>query len=124
MKKAYTYDSKGLLMGEIEMQKDPLESKIQGKTVYLVPARATLEAPPKAKEGELVKWNGSNWEVLPEPKKPEEPKPEEPTPEELEREATYKKAVSNLQKVDAGKLTLEEMRLVIKDILTLMVPTE
>jgi hypothetical protein len=123
MKKAYTYDSKGLLMGEIEMQKDPLESKIQGKTVYLVPAMATLETPPPKSEGKITKWNGSTWEVLPEPPGPEEEK-EEPTPptlEEIARTEKLSKAVSDLKKVKADSLTLEEMRTVISDILTIMI---
>jgi hypothetical protein len=123
MKKAYSYDKEGVLIGETEAQKDPLESEKQGKAVYLVPAMATLEPPPPKSEGKITKWNGSSWEVLPEPPSPEELKeePTPPTPEEIAKTEKLSKAVSDLKKVKADSLTLEEMRTVISDILTIMI---
>lgn len=43
---------------------DPLETKKQGKNVYLVPANATAKKPLKAKENQAVIFNGSEWEVI------------------------------------------------------------
>lgn len=43
---------------------DPLETKKQGKNVYLVPANATDKKPLKAKENQAVIFNGSEWEII------------------------------------------------------------
>ena len=43
---------------------DPLETKKQGKNVYLVPAKATEKKPLKAKENQAVIFNGSEWEII------------------------------------------------------------
>ena len=43
---------------------DPLETKKQGKNVYLVPANATDKKPLKAKENQAVIFNGSEWEIV------------------------------------------------------------
>ena len=43
---------------------DPLETKKQGKNVYLVPANATAKKPLKAKENQAVIFNGSEWEIV------------------------------------------------------------
>ena len=61
----YTYDEKtkeytGTQNGFI----DPLESKKQGKNVYLVPANATDKKPLKTKENQAVIFNGSEWEIV------------------------------------------------------------
>ena len=61
----YTYDEKtkeftGTQNGFI----DPLETKKQGKNVYLVPATATDKKPLKAKENQAVIFNGSEWEII------------------------------------------------------------
>ena len=61
----YTYDEKtkeytGTQNGFI----DPLETKKQGKNVYLVPANATDKKPLEAKENQAVIFNGSEWEIV------------------------------------------------------------
>ena len=61
----YTYDKKtkeykGTQKGFI----DPLETKKQGKNVYLVPANATDKKPLEAKENQAVIFNGSEWEIV------------------------------------------------------------
>ena len=43
---------------------DPLETKKQGKKVYLVPANATDKKPPKTEENQAVIFNGDEWEVV------------------------------------------------------------
>ena len=61
----YTYDEKtkeftGTQNGFI----DPLETKKQGKNVYLVPANATAKKPLKTKENQAVIFNGTEWEII------------------------------------------------------------
>lgn len=43
---------------------DPLETKKQGKNVYLVPANATDKKPLKTKKNQAVIFNGSEWEIV------------------------------------------------------------
>lgn len=43
---------------------DPLETKKQGKNVYLVPPNATDKKPLDVKENQAVIFNGSEWEVV------------------------------------------------------------
>lgn len=43
---------------------DPLETKKQGKNVYLVPPNATDKKPLKTKENQAVIFNGSEWEII------------------------------------------------------------
>ena len=43
---------------------DPLETKKQGKNVYLVPTNATDKKPLKTKENQTVIFNGSEWEII------------------------------------------------------------
>lgn len=43
---------------------DPLETKKQGKNVYLVPANATDKKPLETKENQAVIFNGSEWEII------------------------------------------------------------
>ena len=50
--KEYTHNSKALL--------DPLETKRQGRTIYLLPANATFDEP-TAKNGYSTVWNGNAW---------------------------------------------------------------
>ena len=61
----YTYDAKtkeytGTQNGFI----DPLETKKQGKNVYLVPANATEKKPLETKENQAVIFNGPEWEIV------------------------------------------------------------
>jgi hypothetical protein len=61
---AYGFDQQGRFMGEVPRQKSPLEPG-----VWLIPANATLVAPPSIPEGQQAVWNGSEWvlEAIPEP---------------------------------------------------------
>ena len=43
-------------------QLDPLESKVQGKEVYLLPANATFTAPLVTQDGYVPVWGGNAWE--------------------------------------------------------------
>lgn len=43
---------------------DPLETKLQGKEVYLLPADSTFTEPLEPKSGYAVRWNGEAWEYV------------------------------------------------------------
>lgn len=77
----YGYDDKGYFSGERKCQKDPLESKIQNKDVYLLPAKATLKEPLESKEGFKVKFENDEW-IYEKITAPKEPEPYVPTVEE------------------------------------------
>ena len=80
---AYSYDDNNYYNGTKECQLDPLESKNQGKDVWLLPANCTHSEPLKEKEGYKIKWNGSSWEyeAIPVP-----PPPPEPTEDDLKEQ--------------------------------------
>ena len=59
----FDHETKEYLHAE-EAFLDPLESKAQGKPVYLLPADSTFTAPLKAKEGYAVCWNGMVWKYI------------------------------------------------------------
>lgn len=59
----YKFDEKGLFIGIDETELDPLESKLQGKEIYLLPPNATFDAP-EEKEGFASVWNGEKWELV------------------------------------------------------------
>lgn len=61
--KAYLYDPerKSIFKEEVECQKDPVESKRQGKDVWLLPGNATFEAPPEAEEGYAILFENGHW---------------------------------------------------------------
>ena len=79
----YRYDQeKKTFQQSEEMLKDPLESELQGKDIWLLPADCTLIEPPEAKEGFDIVWSGDAWEY----KEKEKPKEEEPyVPTEKEK---------------------------------------
>ena len=61
----YTYDEKTKeYTGTQNAFIDPLETKKQGKNVYLVPATATDKKPLDVKENQTVIFNGSEWEII------------------------------------------------------------
>lgn len=73
--KVYFYDeiTKEFTMSA-DALKDPLESKIQGKDVWLLPANATFDEPLPSKDGYKVVYNnGWKYEKLPEPEVTPEP---------------------------------------------------
>lgn len=59
----YKFDEKGLFVGIDETELDPLESKLQGKEIFLLPPNATFDAP-EIKEGFAPVWNGGKWEQI------------------------------------------------------------
>lgn len=69
---------------EVTCQKDPLESEMAGKDIWLLPANSTWEKPLELKEGFDVKFLDGKWqyEAIPEP----EPEPEPTEKEKVERE--------------------------------------
>lgn len=61
----YSYDEKTKeYTGTQNAFIDPLETKKQGKNVYLVPANATDKKPLETKEKQAVIFNGSEWEII------------------------------------------------------------
>ena len=61
----YTYDEKTKeYTGTQNAFIDPLETKKQGKKVYLVPTNATDKKPLKTKENQAVIFNGTEWEII------------------------------------------------------------
>lgn len=61
---AYKYDEKTKeYTGVQTAQIDPLESTLQGKEIYLLPANATFEKP-NLQEGFAPVWNGEKWENI------------------------------------------------------------
>lgn len=61
--KAYLYDpeQKSIFKEEIECQKDPVESRKQGRDVFLLPGNATYEKPPKAEDGYVIIFENGHW---------------------------------------------------------------
>lgn len=59
----YKFDEKGLFVGVDETELDPLESKLQGKEVYLLPPNATFDKP-EEKDGFAPVWNSEKWEQV------------------------------------------------------------
>ena len=57
----YHAETKEYLYSEMALR-DPLESKAQGRDVWLLPADSTFTAPLEAKPGHAVVWNGAAWE--------------------------------------------------------------
>lgn len=63
--KFYIYDEKTKeLKGTQNAFIDPLETKKQGKNVYLIPQNGTEKEPPKTEENQAVIFNGSEWEIV------------------------------------------------------------
>lgn len=74
---AYVYHSETKeFLDTYQAQIDPLESKLQGKDIYLLPADSTWIKPPEFdKEIYQAFWTGEDWDiqVIPKPEEPEEP---------------------------------------------------
>lgn len=85
--KCYKYDEKGYFEGEMNCQRDPLESLKEKRDVWLLPADATYVAPLPEKDGFKVKWNEDHWEYE---EIPDESVPEHvPTEEELKQQRLF-----------------------------------
>lgn len=62
--KAFQFDNAGLYLGETVADESPLEPG-----VYLLPARATLVAPPTSvPQDKWPRWNGVEWTLTNKPK--------------------------------------------------------
>lgn len=60
----YKYDEKTKeYIGTEQALINPLESELQGKTIYLLPANATFEKP-NLQDGFASVWNGEQWEII------------------------------------------------------------
>lgn len=60
----YTYDENTREFLHITATElDPLETELQGKEVWLLPANSTFEAPPGAKEKEVAVWENGAWVI-------------------------------------------------------------
>ena len=101
----YRYDQeKKEYIGSEEMFKDPLESELQKKDIWLLPADCTLIEPPEAKEGFNIVWNGEAWEYK-ELEKPKEEEPLVPTEDELKAQV---RAVRNRYLEQTDKFLLAD----------------
>lgn len=62
--KVYKYDEQTKeYIGTEQALINPLESELQGKTIYLLPANATFEKP-NLQDGFASVWNGEQWENI------------------------------------------------------------
>lgn len=113
--KCYTWDPETMEFEyEMDMQIDPIETELAGKTVYAgLPQNATYEQPLKEKDGFTIVWNGKGWEYK-ELEKKEKPEPKAPTELDKAYEELYS-AMSWLNKHDyigvkiaTGRATAEE----------------
>ena len=59
--KAYIYNSQKYFEREDVAQIDPLESKAEGREIFIMPANSTEIEPPAEKDGFKIKWSGSEW---------------------------------------------------------------
>lgn len=105
----YRYDQeKKTFQQSEEMLKDPLESELQGKDIWLLPADCTLIEPPEAKEGFDIVWSGDAWEYK-EQEKPKEEEPYIPTEDDLknskrwERDDVLNKTMCRIQRYQTQK---------------------
>lgn len=104
----YNHEKKTFQMSE-EMHKDPLETKLQGKDVWLLPADCTLIEPPEAKDGFDIVWNGDAWEYK-EQEKPKEAEPYVPTEKEKTQQEIWQ-LKSKLSETDYKILKCSEASL-------------
>ena len=58
--KYYSYDNDGFYIGEGVCQVDPLESKAQGKDIFLMPSNATTKKP-LIQEGKISVFINNEW---------------------------------------------------------------
>jgi len=62
----YDYDpDTGEYLGSRVAQLDPLVTKEKGEAVFLVPANATIIAPPSFKKNQMAVFDGESWEIVP-----------------------------------------------------------
>lgn len=114
MKQVYSYHSENKkYMGVVECQLDLLETIVQGKDIYLIPADTTEIEPLEPKDGYDVVFNGTGWEYK-EIEKPVEPEPYEPTELEKKQQELWEteQKLRDLDyigvKIATGRATIEE----------------
>lgn len=114
MKQVYAYHSENKkYMGVVECQLDPLETIVQGKDIYLIPADTTEIEPLEPKDGYDVVFNGTGWEYREIPKEPE-PEPYVPTELEKKQQELWEteQKLRDLDyigvKIATGRATIEE----------------
>lgn len=103
----YRYDHKEkTFQRSEEMFRDPLETELQGKDVWLLPADCTLIEPPEEKEGFDIVWNGDAWEY----KEREKEKETEPyvLAENVRRVRDYYLRQTDFTRLDDTPLSDEE----------------
>lgn len=59
----YFYDFNGLFLYPYECQIDPLESKIQGKPVYMIPPNSTDIKPPEINDNDTLRFVDGAWVI-------------------------------------------------------------
>ena len=63
--KYYSYDAiTKVYINSFDARKDPLESKLQGKEVWLLPANATFTIPPEMPSGYTCLWQDNTWVLV------------------------------------------------------------
>ena len=63
--KYYSYDAETkVYINSFNARKDPLESSIQGKDVWLLPANATFITPPEMPSGYTCIWQDNAWVLV------------------------------------------------------------
>lgn len=87
--KVYMYNEEGYFEKEDKAPIDPLESDLQGKNIYIMPANSTTLEPLEPKEGFRVKWDGEEWIYEAEPQAPEPIIHLPPTNEEQRQARAY-----------------------------------
>lgn len=118
----YRYNENKEYIGSEEMYKDPLESELQKKDIWLLPADCTLIEPPEAKEDFLIVWNGEAWEYK---ELGKEPEPHIPTDDELKAqvrsvrnrylEQTDKYMIVDYPITDEGRELYKQYRTYLRD---------
>jgi hypothetical protein len=62
--KGYNYSSiTGEFLSEEELRLNPLESELQKKDIFLIPASCTTKKPLKVKDGEINIFDGEKWNI-------------------------------------------------------------
>ena len=104
---AYKFNAKGVFVGVVVCQIDPLESQAQGKEVYLLPASCTFVQPPAIPSGSIAVWKGREWVIEAIPVPEPEPVPEPSEEERIEAaKAERAEAVANMT-VEVGGLVFD-----------------
>lgn len=108
----YRYDPRKMTFIHSEqMFRNPLETELQGKDVWLLPANCTLIEPPEEKDGFDTVWNGDAWEYK-EHEKLKEEEPYVPTEDEqkenVRRVRDYYLQQTDFTRLDDAPITKEE----------------